>query len=59
MRRYATIFSFSGYNPDEERRIKKLFEKIFKTNKVRIAFNARELSYYVATEDEVKDNEKV
>lgn len=59
MRRYATITSFSGYDREEERRIERLFERIFKTKKIRIAFDERELRYYVVTEDEVKDNEKV
>lgn len=58
MRRYATITSFSGYDPEEERRIERLFKKIFKTKNIRIAFNARELVYYVVTQDEVKDDEK-
>lgn len=59
MRRYATFTNFSCYDPEEERKIKKLFERIFKTKKVRVAFNERELCYYVVTEDEVNENEKV
>lgn len=56
MRRYAVITSFSGYDREEERRIEWLFERIFKTKKIRIAFDARELRYYVvAGDDEVKE----
>lgn len=59
MRRYATITSFTGYDQKEGRRIKKLFERIFKTKEIRIAFDARELRYYIVTTDEVEENEKV
>lgn len=59
MRRYAMITSFSGYDQEEERRIEWLFKKIFKTKKIRIAFDPRELKYYVVADDEVKDNENI
>lgn len=59
MRRCATITSFSGYDREEERRIEWLFERIFKTKKIRISFDERKLMYYVVTMDEVKDNEKI
>ena len=59
MRRYAMITSFSGYDREEERRITRLFERIFKTKKIRVAFDARELRYYIVTTDEVEENEKV
>lgn len=54
MRRYATITSFSGYDREEERRIEQLFKRIFKTSKIRIDFNERELTYYVVTLEDVE-----
>ena len=59
MRRCATITSFSGYDREEERRIERLFKRIFKTKKIRIAFDERELRYYVVTEDEVNEDENI
>lgn len=57
MRRYAMITSFSGYDPEEKRRIERLFKRIFKTNKIRISFNEIDLQYHVVTKDEEKEDE--
>lgn len=59
MRRYATFTSFTGYDPAEEKRIKKVFKKIFKTDKIRVSFNERELVYYVVVVGGVYANETV
>lgn len=54
MRRYATITGFSGYDREEERRITRLFESIFKTKFIRVTFNTVELCYYVVVEGGVE-----
>lgn len=59
MRRYATITSFTGYDPSEKRRIEKIFKKIYKTDKIKVSFDARELVYYVLVEGGVYANETV
>lgn len=59
MRRYATITSFTGYDPAEKQRIEKIFKKIYKTDQIRVSFDARELVYYVIVEGGVYANETI
>lgn len=59
MRRYATITSFTGCDPAEKRRIEKIFKKIYKTDQIRVSFDARELIYYVVVDDGVYANETI
>lgn len=60
MKRYAMITSsYKKYDREEERRITWLFRMVFKTKRIRVDFDTEELCYYVVTEDEVNENEKV